>query len=282
MITGLDHFVILVNDLEAAMESYSSLGFYVQPGGEHKDFGSRNALIPLIDGTYLELLAFTDTTLAAKTFWGEAVKKLQVREGFDGYAVQSNAIQEDVELIRRRGLKMSDPQPGERVRPDDQSVRWRTARSTETFSSILPFLIQDDTPRTLRIEPAHEGLGSHTRVKELVVAVKSPEVARGAFRELLGIEPRPVKNSAGDVQGYRVPATWASIVLAYPERGGNALADQLSRRGEGLYALTMSVEDVARLRSETRARGVPIEEEPRGFMISPAAARGARLRFVQS
>ncbi len=35
MILGADHFVILVNDLNASIETYLRLGFDAQPGGDH-------------------------------------------------------------------------------------------------------------------------------------------------------------------------------------------------------------------------------------------------------
>ena len=54
----LDHVVIKVNDLEGAMADYEALGFSVVVGGEHLAWGSRNALIPFKDGTYLELISF--------------------------------------------------------------------------------------------------------------------------------------------------------------------------------------------------------------------------------
>jgi hypothetical protein len=59
----LDHVVILVPDLEAAIKTYSTqLGFRVIPGGKHAGFpGQRtwNALIAFeADGTYIELIAF--------------------------------------------------------------------------------------------------------------------------------------------------------------------------------------------------------------------------------
>jgi len=41
----LDHVVILVNDLAAAIEDYAALGFAVTPGGEHERLQTHNALI---------------------------------------------------------------------------------------------------------------------------------------------------------------------------------------------------------------------------------------------
>ena len=44
MLKGIDHFVVVVSDLEAAIKSYGELGFTVVRGGKH-NIGTHNALI---------------------------------------------------------------------------------------------------------------------------------------------------------------------------------------------------------------------------------------------
>jgi len=283
MITGFDHFIVLVNDLNAAIETYRRLGFDARAGGEHPVFGtrsSRNALVALAEGTYLELVAFKDAALAAKTFWGAGVAKLRAGEGFAGYVLASNDLASDAAQVKQRALNIGEPSAGSRVRPDGQRVAWHIALFDNSPVGLLPFLIQDDTPRQLRIEPVKEGMGSRARVREVVVAVKDADAARDAYRALLNVEPTRVKNVEGDVQGYRVALAWGNIVLAHPTRRGNALADQLARRGEGLYALTLEVEGVGRDRRELRNRGAEIMNDASGFLIAPEFACGARIRLV--
>ena len=50
---AIDHLVIMVRDLGAAIRDYSELGFTVVPGGSHPT-GTHNALIAFADGSYLE------------------------------------------------------------------------------------------------------------------------------------------------------------------------------------------------------------------------------------
>lgn len=282
MITGFDHFIIVVDDLNSASETFRRLGFQVNAGGEHPLFGSHNALAPLGDGTYLELVAFKNPQMAASTFWGDAVRKLTVRQGWGGYVLASNAISDDVGQIRKNSLEIGDSQPGTRTRPDGQQVAWRTAVVGGTPAGIFPFLIQDDTPRDLRAAPAQQGLGSQAHPREVIVAVKNIELARQGYRELLGIEPRYVHNTTGDLEGYRVAAPWGSIILAHPERKANAMSDQLAERGEGLYAVTLAVENVNRARSAIVQAGIGVEDDPSGFLIKPDAACGARIRLAQA
>ncbi|HLX04168.1 MAG TPA: VOC family protein [Candidatus Binatus sp.] len=57
MFTGIDHVVIVVQELESAVASYSRAGFTVVRGGKHP-IGTHNALIAFADGSYFELIAF--------------------------------------------------------------------------------------------------------------------------------------------------------------------------------------------------------------------------------
>ncbi len=281
MISGVDHFAILVNDLNAATETYRRLGFDVRAGGEHPAFGSHNALIALADGAYLELVGFKNIDLASKTFWRDAVERLRVSAGLDNFVLLSNDLVNDVSNLRARGLVVSEPEAGSRVRPDGQRVAFRIATLGGTRSGLLPFLIQDDTPRELRIEQASEGLGRRARVKQILVAAKSLDAARESYRALLDVEPKRVRSTAGDLYGFRFSMPWGAFVVAHSEREANAMADQLSQRGEGLHAMTLAVGDLNRERTEMKSRGVKIEEDENGFLISPDAACGARIRLVQ-
>ncbi|MCL4393842.1 MAG: VOC family protein [Chloroflexi bacterium] len=280
-ILGFDHFVIVVNDLDAAMDSFRRLGFEVNPGGEHPAFGSHNAIISLADGSYLELVAFKDAALAATSFWRDAARMLRVGEGFAGYVFGSNELASDVAELAKQSVRIGSPTTGSRTRPDGQRVEWQTAILEDTPSGALPFLIQDVTPRPVRVQPAQAGLGSRARVKEVVVAVKNADLLRGPFRALLGVEPRRVHNAADDVEGYRFAMPWGAVVLASPTRGGHTMFEQLTRRGEGLYALTLLMPDVNPARRTMKQRSVPVEDETYGFMISPDAACGARIRLLQ-
>lgn len=281
MINGIDHFALVVNDLDAAVQTHRRLGFDAQAGGEHPAFGSHNALIALADGAYLELVGFKNIELASKAFWRDAVKRLHASEGLDNFVLLSNDLASDVSNLRARGLVVSEPEDGSRVRPDGQRVAFRIATLGGTRSGLLPFLIQDDTPRELRIEPASEGLGRRARVKQILIAAKDLDSARETYRALLGAEPKRVRSTTGDLQGFRFSMPWGALVVAHPEREANAMADQLSRRGEGLYAITLRVENLNHERNEMKSRGVKIEEDENGFLISPDATCGARIRLVQ-
>src|SRR6478609_6732034 len=151
MITSIDHIVILVHYLESALRDYSALGFTVVPGGEHAGGASRNALVAFSDGSYLELIAFTDNVVPESHPFYRPTN----REGLVTYALLPTDIEADIQAARGRGLLLYGPFPGGRLRPDGHRIEWQTARP---LTNDLPFLCGDVTPRDLRVPSgsAHE------------------------------------------------------------------------------------------------------------------------------
>src|SRR5512142_2784448 len=118
MIIGVDHILIAVESVEGAMDIYRRLGFDVQAGGEHPHMGTYNALVPLSDGAYLELIGVKDRTKAQQFPNTIQVVKALARENrLAAFALESNDLSSDVKALNERGLEIDDPAEGERLRP---------------------------------------------------------------------------------------------------------------------------------------------------------------------
>jgi hypothetical protein len=205
-----DHVVLVVNDLVTASHHFNRLGFTVRPGGEHRGWGTHNALIGLADGSYLELLAATRPwqarfyrLLGKTSALGFATNRrspihrrfihhLAAGEGLADYALLSGDLKADLQAARTRGLELEDPLEGGRLRPDGQQVSWRTAVPA---SADLPFLIEDLTPRELRMPP---GVGCWhpngvTGVAALQVACRDLKRSVEQYRRLLGFPPETIE-----------------------------------------------------------------------------------------
>ncbi len=176
----LDHVVISVRDLKAASADYQRLGFTVLPGGTHPGGWTHNALIVLADGTYLELLAPVDVrflddadALAAPNF----LFALADGEGTAGLALAADDLAGAVTGMRERGAVIDDPRSGGRTRPDGVRLEWKTAMPSR---SILPFFIEDVTPRSLRV-PADETATIHANG---ALGIASVTISSGEFSVL--------------------------------------------------------------------------------------------------
>lgn len=98
----IDHLVLCVNDLNAAITAFRQLGFTVTPRANHP-FGTGNALIQL-KGMYLELLAVVDPEKIAETDLAAPFSfpiynrdYLRHRQGMSMLAMQSNDAEQDRE-----------------------------------------------------------------------------------------------------------------------------------------------------------------------------------------
>jgi catechol 2,3-dioxygenase-like lactoylglutathione lyase family enzyme len=240
MILGLDHSVIVVRDLASAVRDYTALGFTVTPGGTHADGLTHNALIPFADGSYFELLAFTDPAQATDHPWWP---RLAEGEGLEDFALASDDLAGEVAACRQRGLAIGDPVEGGRQRPDGRALRWRTARFVQPQPDrALPFLIEDVTPRDWRV-PGGAAAQHALRVggvQRIVIAVRDAAAATARYAALLGTAPA----------GETATPTFAlaggqHISLAPPRTPDDEAAVQIARHGEGPFALTLRAADGA-------------------------------------
>src|SRR5215469_13285394 len=144
MFNGIDHFVIVVPELEAAIRDYTAAGFTVVRGGKH-NIGTHNALISLADGAYIELIAFLTPVQGHP--WYEAIAK---GSGIVDFCMQTDDLAGDAEAMRRAGVTMSDANPMTRERPDGYQLKWVLSIPGPPFNGRVPFLIKDETPRDER------------------------------------------------------------------------------------------------------------------------------------
>ena len=105
MLLGIDHLVIVVNDLDQAAKDFARLGFTVVPGGKHP-VGSHNMLISFADGSYLEIIAFYRE--APDHRWWNALEK---GERLVDYCMQTDDLRGDTKILREAGAAINDPVP---------------------------------------------------------------------------------------------------------------------------------------------------------------------------
>lgn len=141
----LDHVIISVTDLEGAIANYQKLGFNAFYGGKHGDGLTHNGLVIFADGSYLELIALVDPSQREAASFKQLVREA---EGYTGYALLSNDIDSDIEMMQQQGIQTNAIRSGSRERGDGAQLRWRMARLGTQMS---PFIIQDETEHNLRV-----------------------------------------------------------------------------------------------------------------------------------
>ena len=130
----IDHVIYSTSDLDAAARRVEeAVGVAAVPGGRHEGLGTHNRIVPLDDGTFIELLAIADPGEASSSPVAAALQAaISAREGLLGWAI---AVPDVDEVAARLGTQMTTI-----------SREGMTARLTGVAESLrepyLPFFIE--------------------------------------------------------------------------------------------------------------------------------------------
>jgi catechol 2,3-dioxygenase-like lactoylglutathione lyase family enzyme len=233
MLKGIDHIVVVVPDLEAAIKSYGELGFTVVRGGKH-NIGTHNALIAFADGAYLELIAFLAPVPGHP--WYDAMSK---SAGLVDFCMQTDDLTADVAMFRRAGVSINDPHAMTRDRPDGYRVSWVLSIPNSPFNGAIPFLIKDETPRDERVPRERTHRNGVTGLANLIVAVEDATKTAGWYRAITGREGTSIEHRDLDASGSRFDIGSHQLDVVAPQAAKGPIAEFLRARGVGPYQATL-------------------------------------------
>jgi len=201
VLIGIDHVVIAVHDPDAAAATLErDLGVAFTGGGRHEAWGTFNRLAFFGD-SYVELIGVFDRALVAAS--GSAVGRASLAvldagaEGLATFALATDDIAADVARLQAAGSPIAVPVEGARVRPDGETVRWRTA-AAPLGPCEPPFLIEHayegaewgDDARTARATFRHPA-GGRVRLTRLTLPCAEPSAAAAASARTVGLVFQP-------------------------------------------------------------------------------------------
>jgi hypothetical protein len=147
----------------------SALGASFTDGGLHPRFGTRNFVLPLAGGCYLEVVAALDHPATDTAPFGRAVRaRAEQGGGWMGWVVAVTHMDRVEARLGRPAVA------GHRVRPDGYDLRWRQIGVLDTMADAqLPFFVQWEC------EPAaHPGAGGRdVQIAALEIAGSPERVA---------------------------------------------------------------------------------------------------------
>jgi catechol 2,3-dioxygenase-like lactoylglutathione lyase family enzyme len=251
----IDHIVALVDDAAAAGETYrNELGLPVAWTLSAGD-GWRSAAAWLGDAS-LELLEPLGQPQFQRAFERSGPGLFMV-------AVEPAPINQAVEILRRRGARVADPVASrvtnERLREDQRG--YRTAFiSRRSTAGLNTFLCEYDSPFT-----PMEGGGGALKVKKLdhvIIATEDLENAKALWEKNIGLKEdasmdRPL--GAG-FKVARLPIGQAFLELVQPVAREGRFFEQFQERGEGMFSISVEVEDLDDAVSFLTGRGVKVSE----------------------
>ncbi len=262
-ISGIDHVIVGVRDLDAAHRAFAHLGFVISPRGSHIGWATANFCI-MFPKDYVELLGIVDAT------------------GFTNNSEDAGAAAEE---LRARGIAAEGPKDLKRNLELPEGTVQPAFKLTHLPAAVSPaapsFVVQHlDRPMVWQ-DPwlAHEN--GARGVLSVTGVVAEPGDAALAFGALFG--PGAVSAGRGcieiDVGGATVRLTTpGGLSQLYP--GLPAMPDHPP---PWLSGMRLAVENLAATAAALDARGVPyFRDGGRILRVPPEMACGVVVEFAES
>ena len=248
MITGLDHVVLLVGDINAAAAAYQTL-FARAPAWRNSGDGAERVLFTL-DNMTLELMspdgdgATADRIRAVIAEQGEGLASICFRTG-------------DIAKMHRRLDRLTlKPEPVAEAESRDTTsgatLSWkRTCAATEATRGVRMFFLElaKERPLSVRTVPASVAAMDH-----VVVSTADPERAAALYGARLGL----------DMALDRAHADWGRLMFF---RCGDLIVEVVHRRGKDtdakhdrLWGLSWRVADIDATRARLVSSGVDVSD----------------------
>ncbi len=264
-LTGFDHPIIGVADLDAAAATWQRLGFTLTPMGRHIGWATGNRCIMFAD-SYVELLGILDPD----GYTHGLAERLATRgEGAVGFALTAQDADLTHHAFRQAGIGGEPPKRLERlldlpagtVRPAFRLVHPDPAEAL----GARAFACQHLTPEMIRRPAWLSHPNGATGVSVVTLAVADPPAVAGVYRSLLG--------DAAVVAAAR--GTTVRI-------GATTLVFGTSEDVTGIVGLGIAVKDIAVTRAWLDRNGVAGQQDPAdaSLTVPPAAASGVTVTFL--
>lgn len=278
-VIGIDHAVVMVQDLDKAAENYRQLGFTLSPRGTHSaHMGTGNYTI-MFDPDYMELLG----VLAATEHNAPARAFLDKRgEGIERIAFTAVDAAAGAEEIRARGLTPIGPTDFERpvTLPNGtvsaakfRTFMWPTA---EAPGGVRIFACQHKTRETVWIPELMRHANAAKRIGQVLIATPEPAREAAHLAKLIGREQNAEADDAVTVTsgGDRADFVYLTLDQLRKRYPGVPLAG-LSERGGA--ALVLVSGDLAATEKALGSAGV---RSGSAIVVPPAKANGTLLAFI--
>jgi catechol 2,3-dioxygenase-like lactoylglutathione lyase family enzyme len=250
VITGLDHVVILVRDIEAAVTTYQTL-FARAPAWRNTGDGADRVLFTL-DNMTLELMSPSGDGATAERIRSVIAEQ---GEGLASICFRTSDIEKMHRRLDRLTLK---PEPVAEVESRDATsgatLSWkRTRAATEATRGVRLFFLELAKERPLSVRTT---VASITAMDHLVIATADPERAAALYGARLGLD-MALDRSHPDWGRLMFFRCGDLIVEVVQRPGKDAVVDKTHDR---LWGLSWRVADIDATRARLASAGVDVSD----------------------
>jgi hypothetical protein len=276
VVLELDHVSICGSNQDTLRQAFTDVGLTPDIGGPHGNGITQMALVGFDDGTYLELIAPIKPGVTAGSDWA---KFMSEDAATCAWAVTSNVLLQEVDRLKKAGIPVTAPAAGSRKRPDGMSVEWQKADvGSGTPGSVLPFVIEDETPRAWRVQTSASVAGAPVSgVANVVLGVNNLDASIALFRKAYGWSD-PVIQKEKDF-GKLAYFPGEPVILAAPN-GGGWLADRIAKYGESPVAYLLTTQDFAAVTKKYKLSGNKTWFEQKVAWFDAGKLKGVRLGVI--
>jgi len=272
----LDHAVICGSNLDTLRQSFTDVGLTPDIGGPHGNGMTQMAILGFDDGSYIELLAPAKAGAAAGSEWSKFLSEDAVT---CAWAVGNTALLVEVDRLKKAGIAVTTPERGSRKRPDGMSIEWMASNvGNGTPGSMLPFVIEDETPRAWRVQisPSMQG-APVSGVENVVLGVNNLDASIALFRKAYGWAEPLIENQKDFGKLAYFPGE--AVILAAPSSGG-WLSDHLAKFGESPVAYLLAARDWAAANKKYKLSGSKTWFGQKVAWFDASKLKGVRLGVI--
>lgn len=242
---SIDHIVHYVDNLDIAIEDFQKNGFTVLRGGIHSGGLTQNAMIHFLDGTYIELISFTNSIQSTFFKWMfrlhlsnfihnsprmTVAKRVVSRmalcpQGMIDFAVKSRSFKDDYNRICQEGVQLSTPAQMTRKLPDLE-LSWQM--SIPKFHG-LPFLISDYNVIPVLSQDAAIHENGAIGISKIIVFTNTLKKTSENYQAFLGIDAEIINSESKKAILFR--STPSIIEIVSPKN------PKMDSSGYGIFAL---------------------------------------------
>jgi hypothetical protein len=272
----LDHVSVCGSNLDALRQDFTDVGLTSDMGGPHGNGITQMAIIGFDDASYIELIAPIKPGVTAGSEWAKFMSEDAVT---CAWAAGTNVLLQEVDRLKKAGIPVKNPEAGSRKRPDGMSIEWKTADvGTGTPGSMLPFMIEDETPRAWRVQTSASVQGAPVSgVENVVLGVSNLDASIALFRKAYGW-PDPITETQKDF-GKLAYFPGEPVILASPN-GGGWLAEHIAKYGESPVAYLLNARDLAAAIKKYKLSGTKTWFGEKVAWFDAGKLKGVRLGVI--
>jgi hypothetical protein len=276
VVLELDHASVCGSNLDALQQAFADVGMKPDFGGAHSNGVTQMAYIGFDDQSYLELIAPVKAGVTEGSEWG---KFMLSDVGPCAWAVGTNVLLQEIDRLKKIGIAVTTPEKGSRKRPDGMALEWTIVDvGPGTPGSLLPFMIEDETPRTWRFQNSGSVKGAPvTGIENVVIGVNNLDESIALFRKAYGWS-EPLTENQKDF-GKLAYFPGEPVILAAPA-GGGWLADRIGKFGQSPVAYLLGTRDFVAATKKYKLSGNKTWFAQKVAWFDAGKLKGARIGVI--